>query len=168
VCAQCTFINPPNTGDCRVCSASRTQQRQTTSTTITTTPTSSHPLSTLPLPHPHPRLTTQRVTQVSQIHKRIEKEALQGLSLEALQSLRDVLMESYNVVTERKVEVAWEAEHSSKHKEESECVVCLERPRAILFAPCNHLCCCPSCSASMRECPLCRKPINTKVTVFMS
>jgi len=43
--------------------------------------------------------------------------------------------------------------------EQSVCVVCLERPKKILFAPCRHQCTCPPCAARLSSCPLCRTPI---------
>ena len=37
------------------------------------------------------------------------------------------------------------------------CVVCLERPRVMLFLACAHLCACEECAPLMVDsCPLCR------------
>ena len=40
--------------------------------------------------------------------------------------------------------------------DQSLCVVCLERPRVVLFLACAHLCACEVCAPLMLACPLCR------------
>jgi len=50
------------------------------------------------------------------------------------------------------------------------CVVCLDEPRRVVFAQCNHFVCCQSCAARLHEdpsperrrCPTCREPIGTR------
>ena len=44
-----------------------------------------------------------------------------------------------------------------------ECVVCMERPRAVLFLPCNHLVVCASCATD--ECPFCNGAVESQITV---
>lgn len=46
-----------------------------------------------------------------------------------------------------------------------ECVVCLERKSCIILLPCGHLCCCNDCSLDLRQCPLCRADIITRVNI---
>ena len=41
-------------------------------------------------------------------------------------------------------------------EDQSLCVVCLERPRVVLFLTCAHLCVCEACASLMHACPLCR------------
>ena len=41
-------------------------------------------------------------------------------------------------------------------EDQSLCVVCLERPRVMLFLTCAHLCVCEACASLMHACPLCR------------
>ena len=36
------------------------------------------------------------------------------------------------------------------------CVVCIERPRVMLFLGCAHLCACEDCASMLVACPLCR------------
>ena len=36
------------------------------------------------------------------------------------------------------------------------CVVCIERPRVMLFLGCAHLCACEDCASLLVACPLCR------------
>ncbi|XP_071948893.1 uncharacterized protein [Antedon mediterranea] len=45
----------------------------------------------------------------------------------------------------------------------TECVVCLENNSNILFLNCGHVCCCFTCSGPINLCPLCRRPIETKI-----
>jgi hypothetical protein len=54
-----------------------------------------------------------------------------------------------------------------------ECVICLTNKKNILLLPCKHLCLCSECannqepSQRIAECPLCRKIITDKVSVFV-
>ena len=47
------------------------------------------------------------------------------------------------------------------------CTVCLVEKRGVLFLPCGHLVCCGECSERVDECPMCRKVIRKRKTVFM-
>ena len=47
------------------------------------------------------------------------------------------------------------------------CTVCLVEKRGVLFLPCGHLICCGECSERVDECPICRKVIRKRKTVFM-
>eukprot|EP00794_Sanderia_malayensis_P015910 gene15910-17510_t len=54
------------------------------------------------------------------------------------------------------------------------CIACQENPRDILILPCRHLCLCHNCAEMLpghqfgrRACPLCRKPIDNTMKVFM-
>ena len=40
--------------------------------------------------------------------------------------------------------------------EAPECVVCLERARAVAFLPSGHFCVCSNCGQRLDECPICR------------
>ncbi len=53
--------------------------------------------------------------------------------------------------------------------EDEACVICLENPKNVVLLPCLHVCLCSSClssswrqdgTGSLRECPLCRVPIE--------
>jgi len=62
---------------------------------------------------------------------------------------------------EEKMRVAQqEAEDSSM------CVICLDAPRAVLFMPCQHMCCCPSCGTG-DLCPMCRTTIEGRTPVYI-
>ncbi len=48
------------------------------------------------------------------------------------------------------------------------CVICRDEQRRVVLMPCRHMCLCTSCSlsATIRNCPLCRKPINNRLSVY--
>ena len=56
------------------------------------------------------------------------------------------------------VATAVERGNEGDDEDQSLCVVCLERPRVILFLTCAHLCACEACASLMHACPLCRTP----------
>ncbi|GMI33421.1 hypothetical protein TrCOL_g292 [Triparma columacea] len=47
------------------------------------------------------------------------------------------------------------------------CTVCFVEKRGVLFLPCGHLVCCGECSKEVDDCPMCRKVIRKRETVFM-
>jgi hypothetical protein len=47
------------------------------------------------------------------------------------------------------------------------CVICFDAPRNQFFQPCGHVSCCKACSASLTLCPLCRRPITSKLNAFL-
>ncbi len=51
---------------------------------------------------------------------------------------------------------------------QSTCRICFERPKQVLFEPCNHIACCLDCSNKMTACPICRQGISSKRQVFLS
>ena len=59
-------------------------------------------------------------------------------------------------------------ESESAQNEQSLCVICCNEERTIVLLPCRHLCLCAPCSQhdSLIDCPLCRKQIQHKFSVF--
>ena len=51
-------------------------------------------------------------------------------------------------------------------EEESLCICCLDRPRAIVFLSCNHMVVCEQCAQRTAFCPTCRMPITEKRRIF--
>lgn len=47
------------------------------------------------------------------------------------------------------------------------CVVCMERQKNQFFQPCGHVCCCAQCAGAVRDCPMCRTPIQAKFQAFL-
>jgi hypothetical protein len=50
-------------------------------------------------------------------------------------------------------------------RDASACVVCLERPRQILFG-CDHFAVCATCAPQCADCPLCRAPVASRRRVY--
>ena len=42
---------------------------------------------------------------------------------------------------------------------QTSCIVCFDRPKTHLAAPCGHQCVCGPCSATMKQCPYCREHV---------
>ncbi|XP_030062432.1 E3 ubiquitin-protein ligase LRSAM1 [Microcaecilia unicolor] len=57
-------------------------------------------------------------------------------------------------------------EHMDGRK--SECVVCMEREADMIFLSCGHVCCCSTCSNTLKICPLCRKDIIQCIHMYLS
>ena len=53
-------------------------------------------------------------------------------------------------------------------KEQRLCVICQEREKSVVLLPCRHLCLCETCSShdDLGQCPLCRRPIAHRISVF--
>jgi hypothetical protein len=45
------------------------------------------------------------------------------------------------------------------------CVICLEKRRDTILVPCGHLASCLECCNALYQCPVCRRPIRSKVRV---
>mmetsp|Transcript_19780 Transcript_19780/g.42790 ORF Transcript_19780/g.42790 Transcript_19780/m.42790 type:complete len:133 (-) Transcript_19780:24-422(-) len=50
----------------------------------------------------------------------------------------------------------------------ADCVVCMERKRQVVFAPCGHLVVCLSCGQGLHACPICRQVMSDRIQVFYS
>eukprot|EP00118_Oscarella_pearsei_P024945 m.307174 g.307174 ORF g.307174 m.307174 type:complete len:675 (+) comp41984_c0_seq1:894-2918(+) len=48
------------------------------------------------------------------------------------------------------------------------CKVCMEREANALFLPCAHVVCCCHCGSNLQNCPICRKPIQSKIQTYFS
>ena len=43
---------------------------------------------------------------------------------------------------------------------QEDCIVCMEKPKSIVFSPCGHFYSCDICCSLMKQCPICRGEIN--------
>lgn len=55
---------------------------------------------------------------------------------------------------------------AAEEKEALTCVVCLDEPRDIAFAPCGHKVCCNVCANQVSQCPICRGAITNRLRVY--
>jgi hypothetical protein len=65
-----------------------------------------------------------------------------------------------------------EAKKQTLLKQESQdtilCIICQDRKKEVLLMPCTHLCLCNECNLpSIRQCPLCRANISSRVKVLL-
>lgn len=56
---------------------------------------------------------------------------------------------------------------STSEDESLSCVICLETRREVFFNPCGHFVSCKTCAGQVITCPICRKRIMQKYTVYM-
>ena len=49
-----------------------------------------------------------------------------------------------------------------------QCVICFAASREVLLDPCKHMCLCKACAKDCTDCPICRSPIESRVTIFMN
>ena len=72
-------------------------------------------------------------------------------------------------VGELKVALAKVTRERDEAQDRNECIVCMERPRAVLFMPCNHLLVCATCAAAADACPWCpARAVEGRITVANS
>ncbi len=78
--------------------------------------------------------------------------------------MREILVQ----IQERRTVLEREEEGSMKVDERRACVVCCELEKCIVLLPCRHMCLCEPCSnhEAMTACPLCRRAIINKFSVF--
>ena len=89
-----------------------------------------------------------------------------SVSLEVCAELERVLRISLDNVEARKSALVVEA--LEQQKEQRLCVICQEKDKSVVLLPCRHLCLCDVCSAhdDLAHCPLCRRPIAHRISVF--
>jgi len=47
------------------------------------------------------------------------------------------------------------------------CVICCERPPAMVLQPCGHVCVCQDCAPAVQTCPMCRMPVAGCMRVYV-
>jgi hypothetical protein len=58
-------------------------------------------------------------------------------------------------------------EEKEEKERKTECSVCMDQERNVVFLPCMHLVCCSDCSPSFEECIFCSTGIEQKLTINM-
>lgn len=48
-------------------------------------------------------------------------------------------------------------------KDSTECMICMDEPKSMVFYPCGHYYCCESCSSRVKKCPICRQAITQSI-----
>ena len=96
----------------------------------------------------------------------LQGKGLQYYNMNKCEQLERALKATLDEVEARKKEIVRETQ--DVQNEQRLCVICCNEDRSIVLLPCRHLCLCGPCSEheSLRDCPLCRKPIQHKFSVF--
>lgn len=64
------------------------------------------------------------------------------------------------------VSTSAEASSGEKLRDALLCQICCDQPLSMVFLPCGHSMCCPSCATALTNCPLCRKRIEATVRAY--
>lgn len=48
------------------------------------------------------------------------------------------------------------------------CVCCADGGIETLLVPCNHACACRRCGAGLNACPMCRRPVEGAMVIFIA
>lgn len=59
-------------------------------------------------------------------------------------------------------------ETKNEEKNEKICIICEEKESTMALIPCGHASFCEGCSTSLKECPLCRKPVSSILRIFQN
>nr|NP_001121594.1 zinc finger protein Ci-ZF(ZZ/RING)-1 [Ciona intestinalis]XP_018671186.1 zinc finger protein Ci-ZF(ZZ/RING)-1 isoform X2 [Ciona intestinalis]FAA00182.1 TPA: zinc finger protein [Ciona intestinalis] len=51
-------------------------------------------------------------------------------------------------------------------EDSNSCTICMDRKINTVLSPCNHMLSCQECSKMLKQCPVCREPIDKRVKVF--
>ena len=90
--------------------------------------------------------------------------SLERIISQSWQSLRDAIMAK--VASDLRQREAALAERERAAEEATTCSLCMDRPKALVFN-CGHQTC-TECSAGHTECPFCRAPITSSITLFQT
>ncbi|CAK0737604.1 hypothetical protein CVIRNUC_000940 [Coccomyxa viridis] len=90
--------------------------------------------------------------------------SLEGIISQSWQSLRDAIMAK--VASDLRQREAALAERERAAEEATTCSLCMDRPKTVVFN-CGHQIC-TECSAGHTECPFCREPITSSITLFQT
>lgn len=105
--------------------------------------------------------------QSRSVHAIVEDLDMSSMDDAELQSLKVLLADKASEVT---VEIT-KRTLLRNEKNQSVCVVCIEKEKTHTFLPCGHRCACADCAREVlsrtRKCPLCRSPSTNAVQVYV-
>lgn len=59
------------------------------------------------------------------------------------------------------------SDERNQQNEQLKCCICFTADRTHLLTPCLHFCLCEKCSRRIHICPLCRRPVNDRLRIWM-
>jgi len=110
--------------------------------------------------------------ECSRLHSELDHRRGRGLdaltNLSAVEALENELLEGLRAAHARKAML----HEARRHAEETrtQCIICWNEERQMLFQPCGHVTACAKCGAAERlgsSCPTCRAKIESRIRVFL-
>ena len=95
-----------------------------------------------------------------------DSDIINSMSLEQCNETERSLKETLDRVEKRKEFII--RNELGQQKEQRLCIICQEKEKSVVLLPCRHLCLCDDCASheDLQQCPLCRKPIAHRISVF--
>ena len=56
---------------------------------------------------------------------------------------------------------------SNEDRQIPKCSICLENNCSIVLIPCGHACVCHSCCSPLTNCPICRREVSSRQTLYL-
>lgn len=110
----------------------------------------------------------QSFSKLSDFNDRLmcKPSVIETMNMIQMEDLEKQLKISLEAVELRKAAIV--REELGKQKEERLCVICQEKEKTVVLLPCRHMCLCDDCSIheQLGQCPLCRRPIAHKISVY--
>lgn len=94
-----------------------------------------------------------------------EEGALEAMSYEEVEQLAQLGAAAQIRLLARCEELRRAEER--ERADRSVCAVCLGEARAVAFGPCGHIACCHTCAPKIDTCPLCKRGVAQRLSVFM-
>lgn len=99
-------------------------------------------------------------------------DVLKGNNLDSLTSvaacehMEGKLRQTLSAIDKKKSRLM--SQEIEKQKENRLCVICQEGEKSVVLFPCRHMCLCDACSQheDLEQCPLCRRPIVQRISVY--
>lgn len=74
-----------------------------------------------------------------------------------------------NQIREREMRIDELEQRLEKQETSRACCVCFQKTSCMLYEPCNHICVCETCDVRVSDrCPICRKDIHGRMSVYFS
>jgi hypothetical protein len=105
---------------------------------------------------------TERVARETE--EKNARETREQIEKEAREKVEKEYKEKY----EKEAKERAEKEYTNQNgNDELQCCICLDEPKTIVLMPCKHMCMCEACAFVVDICPICRKKIKNRISVFI-
>jgi hypothetical protein len=148
----------------------RASNHKKTTAPVTTTQRNSNNRALIDLTEStHPPLTvlealqSNRKTSINTLPTR-----LVSITTTTLPEKRRIVIPKSSLTTRKRV--SSETKRAPKEEDDSKsCIICMTATKDVLYLPCRHMQVCSSCddSSKIKECPMCRNPIDQRIVAFL-